>query len=162
MKRTNNMKKLFFPLIAAILIVLIWFVFGNYTAATDIEAVEENFGEACETILYKYETDKKEILLYTSKNNNTYECILNKRTILGRTKYRSHETWTSGLIDWNGEWNIVDKNLRYAIVHDEKEFEQFDCEGFTPIATKISYVKSNGDFDYRWVYIIDENVETGS
>lgn len=151
------MKKIFPFLMSIILIVGIWMIFGGYTADTDIEAIDRILVEPCETVLFRYETDKKEILLYKSKSNDTYECILDKRTIFGITKYRNHEAWTSGLIDYNGNWNIVDKKLRYAIVDDEDDIEQFDCEGFTPIGTKISFTKPDGRSTHRWVYVIDES-----
>ena len=159
MKRTN---KVLFFISAVFLIAIIWFVFGSYTADTDIEAIDEILVEPCETVLFRYETDKKEILLYTTKSNDTYECILDKRTIFGKTKYRNHEAWTSGWIDRNGNWNIVDKKLRYAIVDDKKDLEKFDCEGFTPMITEITFKKSDGHLDYRWVCVIDESTQENS
>lgn len=97
------------------------------------------------------------MFVYQGKSGVIYECILSKRERFGLTTYKCNKAWTSGLIDYNGEWNVVNKQFEYAFINNDRGIEGFDTEGYEPIATKITWYLPDGSYHYRWVYVIDKS-----
>lgn len=130
----------------------------NFKATSYIDAINENARNEiqlyAETI-FLYETDRKAIVLYKTKGNLIYEGILDKRTLYNETKYRNHIASTSGLINHPGEWTEVTSKLKYAIVEEESDIDNFDCEGYTPIKNVVKYSNKKSDNNVRYIYIID-------
>lgn len=132
---------------------------STYTAKSDIEAVDDIWNsdlENCETIIYKYETNNKELILYKSKSGTTYECILNKKNIFGETRYKNDICYTSGFVTKLGAWNVVNRDFKYAIVNNENDIEKFDYGNDEFQCEKIDFTFSNGNHRVLYVYVIDK------
>lgn len=159
MKKISKKTVSFLIVILLIIFILFFYNLSTYTAESDIEAVNDIWAsdlENCETIIYKYETKNKELILYKSKSGTTYECILNKKNIFGETKYKNDICYTSGFVTKLGDWNVVNRNFKYAIVNNENDIEKFDYGDDEFQCTKIDFTFSNGNHRSRYVYVIDK------
>ena len=135
--------------------------FGGYNYTSDIECVNSDSDDTfyIENVIFKYENDKKEFIIYNNPDDIICQFILKKREFLGETKYKS---WIMEMpappITYHKEWTEIDKNLRYIFVDYENDIEDIDCQGFEPVGTKIYYTIANGKQESCWIYIIDESV----
>ncbi len=141
-----------------VIIVILNIVFGGYSFESDIDCVNSSFNNAftLETIVYKYENNSNELLIYNSSDNEIFEAVLNKKQVLGKTKYKLKKSSTSAPITYNKNWTEVNRNLRYIFVDYEEDIKNIDCEGYEPVGTKIYYKLPNGEEKSCWIYIIDE------
>lgn len=157
-------KTTFFMLITIIvlfaIIVILNTVFGGYNFKSDIDCVNSKYNNEfnLETIVFKYENNCKEILIYNSSNNEIFECILDKKQFLGETKYRLRKSSTSAPVTYYKNWTEVNSNLRYIFVDFEEDIKDVECEGYNPIGTKIYYKIPNGEEKSCWIYVIDETI----
>lgn len=166
-KQLNKLGKVLCITLVVIIVLIasliLHMVFGGFDADSDIEALQKTvnfqFFE-CDNIIYKYETEKNEILLYTNKKGVMMECVLDKRSTLGSQKYKNRIVETSAFLDFNGNWNKVNKHLRYYIVENEDEIEKLDFGKYEPIITRIDFSFTTADGidkrNTRWVCVIDE------
>lgn len=160
MKKT---KKLFI-IIGSIVLVMVFFItsiacyftFFSYRYNSDVEAVSSSLGKF-KSIIYKYETNKNEIVLYNSVDHDTFECTLSKQKIFGNEKYKIKVCHTSAFVSY--DWKKVNRNLKYVSLRNEEDIKNFDCEGYEPIKTKITYTIAKGCNETRWVYVIDKTGE---
>ena len=156
------LKTTFFILITIIvlfaIIVILNTIFGGYTFETDIDCVNSNYNNEfnLETIVFKYENNYKEILIYNSSNNEIFECVLDKKQFLGKTKYRLKKSSTSAPVTYHKNWNEVNSNLRYIFVDFEEDIKDVECEGYEPVGTKIYYKIPTGEEKSCWIYVIDK------
>lgn len=148
-----------------LLTVIITFVDSNfcgYDSNTDIEVTQKIAGngiEACETIIYKYETTDAEILLYQGASGMPFNCTLKKRNTNGQTKYKVKQCSTSGLDVFWDEWYEVNSHLRYTILKNPEDIVNYDCGKYQPIKTEINYTSKTGEKRIKYVYVIDEKNE---
>lgn len=159
------LKTAFFILITIIvsfvIIVISNIIFGGYNFKSDIDCVNSSYINEfnLETIVFKYENDCKEILIYSSSNNMIFECILDKKQFSGETKYKLRKRSTSALNTYYKNWTEVNSNLRYIFVDFEEDIKDIECEGYNPIGTKIYYKIPNGEEESCWIYVIDETID---
>lgn len=152
-------------IVSFVIIVTLNIVFGGYNFKSDIDCVNSSYISSyinesnLETIVFKYENDRKEILIYNSSNNEIFECILDKKQFSGETKYRLRKSSTSAPITYRKNWTEVNSNLRYIFVDFEEDIKDVDCEGYNPIGTKIYYKIPNGEEKSCWIYVIDETID---
>lgn len=156
MKKILKFSIAFIVIIIAIPLIDAFFV---YHADTDEEAIERISLNNIDKILFKYETESNEILFYQDESMHTYECILTKRKIFGKTKYKNKISWTSALLSSNSDFDDVNKNFKYAILDDKDDLKRFDYEGDELKQYEFSYLSVNGHFRYKYVYIIDNTNE---
>ncbi|MDE5984759.1 MAG: hypothetical protein K2H13_05850, partial [Eubacterium sp.] len=143
----KNLKKAILYLIMIPFLIIILFVFsfivqlffGGYNYTSDIECVNSSKSFHIEEVVFKYENDKKEFIIYNDSNYDVCQSILKKREFLGETKYKHWISETAGPITYYTEWTEIDKNLRYICVDYENDIEDIDCQGFEPVGTKIYY-----------------------
>lgn len=145
--------------IAIIIIIPIFNAFFIYHADSDEEAIERISANNVHKTLFKYETESDEILFYQDEKMHTYECILKKKKLFGKIKYKNELSWTSALITSSPSFNNVNKNFKYAILDDKEDLKQFDCENSKLKQYEFSYLSVNGHFCYKYVYIIDNTNE---
>lgn len=157
MKKT---KKSFIIVGSTILVIIIfvflfvfYFTLSNYSYNSDIDAASGSLGKF-DSIIYKYETSDNEIIFYNSTDNNTFECVLGKRKYFGNMKYKIKVCNTSALVSY--DWKKVNRNLKYVSLRNEEDIKNFNCEGYKPIKTKITFKTSKGYHETRWVYVIDK------
>lgn len=137
-------------------------ILGGFNSSSDIEALQDLQSSLfeCENVIYKFETKENEILLYTNKKGGMIECVLDKRNIFSSTTYKNRIAETSAFLDFNGNWNRVNRHFRYYIVEDEDEIEELDFGKYEPIITRIDFTHITADgiekCDTRWVCVIDE------
>lgn len=156
MKKILKFSIAFIVIIIAIPLIDAFFV---YHADTDEEAIERISLNNIDKILFKYETESNEILFYQDESMHTYECILTKRKIFGKTKYKNKISWTSALLTSNSDFDDVNKIFKYAILDDKDDLKRFDYEGDELKQYEFSYLPVNGHFRYKYVYIIDNTNE---
>lgn len=148
------------PIIIVLLFALLFgynILFGGYNYETDIDCVNNTiFDYQVDNVIYKYENEKNEILLYNSKSGRVFQCLLKKRKNLDKIEYKLKYSATAVPITYHKEWAEVDKNLRYIFTDYENDIEDIDCDGFEPIGTKIYYHLSDGTEESCWIYVIDE------
>lgn len=153
------------PLIITILLFIsfisIYVVLSGYKYNSDIECInsvskgDEYF--ELEKVLFKFENDKKELIFYNSKNNYVITCELYKKEIFGEQKYKFKTSSTSGLNPLKKEWQAFDENIEYIFVQYERDIEDIDCKGYTPVGTKIPHKISTGEETSCWIYVIDKS-----
>lgn len=136
------------------------FFLGGYVYNSDIESINDNYknGFELKTIIYKYENNDKEILIYNSVNNNVIQCILQKKTFWGKTKYKLCISSTAVPITHRNKWTVVDKDLKYIFVDYQEDIKDINCENLDPQGTKILYELPNGESKSCWIYIVDETI----
>lgn len=156
MKKILKFSIAFIVIIIAIPLIDAFFV---YHADTDEEAIDSISLNNIDKILFKYETESNEILFYQDESMHTYECILTKKKIFGKTKYKNKISWTSALLTSNSDFDDVNKNFKYAILDDKDDLKRFDYEGDELKQYEFSYLSVNGHFRYKYVYIIDNTNE---
>lgn len=135
-------------------------LFSGYNYGSDLDCIKYHSfkNHDAQTIVFKYENKKREIILFNTQDNFFYNCILDKKQKNGKTMYRLNCKSNTPPITYHTEWTEVDKNLRYIFVDYENDIEDIDCQGFEPIGTKIYYTIANGEQKSCWIYIIDESV----
>lgn len=138
---------------------IISFSLSQYKSNTDIDAVNKVYGEIWEyeSTIFKCDNKKYEILFYNSTDNTTFEAVLKKRNFGNETRYKSEIIHTGILNSYNNEWKKINSKLRYIIVSNEDDIEEFDCNGYIPIKEKLHYAISDGTYITEWIYIIDES-----
>lgn len=149
------------PIIIVISFIIIFginYIFGGYNYESDIDCINHYVGYEYQvnTVLYKYDNNNKEILLYNSNNGTFFNCILDKKNKNGKTLYKFNKSSNTPPITWNTEWNEIDKNLKFIFVDYENDIEDIDCMGYEPQGTKIYYKLANGKEESCWIYIIDK------
>lgn len=156
MKKSIKVIAIFILIISANLIFNSVF-FHNHD--TDIDAVKSISASNIDKILFKYETESDEILFCQNENQNTYECILKKRNLFVKAKYRNEISWTSALLTSPNVFNEVNPKLKYAVLDNEDDLERFDYDNAELKKYEFSYSNINGHYNYKYVYIIDETGE---
>lgn len=160
------MKK-FLKVIALFLLIVVVFpllilgidsIFGGYNYKTDIDCVNSRvgYGFQVKTVLYKYENEDKEILLYEPNNGTFFNCVLGKKSKNGEDLYRFEKGSNTPPITWFKEWVEVDKNLQYIFVDFQDDIEDIDCMGYEPEGAKIYYKIATGEEESCWIYVIDK------
>lgn len=157
LKKTLKLFIVFFLMI--ILICPICNALFMHTAETDKEALNQIGFYDVNKIIFKYETESSEILFCQDETLHTYECILTKQSMFGKTNYKNKISWTSGLRTRFGAWEKVSKNLKYAVLDDEEDIKYFDYEDAVLKKYEFSYLAANGTTYNEFVYIIDETGE---
>lgn len=146
-----------FVLVTVILLIVVG-ILGSYKETSYIGAINEiasNESQQYAETIFLYETDRKTIIVYKTKDNTIYEGILDKITLNNESKYKNHIIYTSGLKNFPGEWTVVTSKLKYAIVEKESDIDNFDCEDYTPIKKYIKYSNKKSDHNVRYIFIID-------
>lgn len=135
------------------------YLFGGYNYESDIDCINDyvGFGYQVNKVLYKYENENKEILLYESNNGTFFNCILEKKSKNNKYLYRFKKSSNTPPITWNKEWEEVDKNLKYIFVDYQDDIKDIDCMGYEPEGTKIYYKLEDGKEESCWIYIIDKS-----
>lgn len=149
-------------LVASAMCILYLFINSTnlgYHAYKDIGCIRENNiseEQIEENILFSYENDKAEILLYDSPKNGFYKYHLFKKKIFGTTKYKMKYGDNLKPNGYSKRVYEVDKNLSYTYVNYEREVENVDFQGYTPIYSKVEYVKYDGSKTFCYICIIDK------
>ena len=154
----NNKKLKIVSVVFLFVILISMILYNNDNFDSDIECINNYVGYnyQVEDVIFKYESEKKEIVLYSSNNGTFFNCLLDKRKIFNRTVYRLDKNSNTPPITWYKEWVELDKKTRYIFLDYEKDIEKVDCNGFEPVGTKIHYRLLNGDEESCWIYVIDE------
>ncbi|MCM1115464.1 MAG: hypothetical protein NC397_08215 [Clostridium sp.] len=163
--RIRNMKKSFKCILLFLLAIIVLFImlfslnyfFGGYSYNNDIECLNHYMSQDCQIkeIVYKYENEDNEILLYNSNNGMFFNCILDKKSNSNVTKYRLNHNSNSTPVTWNNEWEEIGGKLKYIFVKYEDDIKNIDCGDCSPLGTKINYKLMNGEEKSCWIYIID-------
>jgi len=129
---------------------------GWYTS--DIDCVNDTgmLVPKIEKVIYKYETNHRELLLYNSSDGEFNRYVLKKIKIGNKNFYKYASYNNMPPIEWDAKWTRITRNLKYIFVQYKDDIEDFDCEGYTPEGTKIHYVIASGEEDWCWIYIIDK------
>lgn len=133
--------------------------FMGYHAYKDFQCVSEHsmsYEQIENNILFSYENDDAEILLYYSPKKGFYKYHLLKKKIFGTTKYKMKYGDNIEPNGFSKEIYEVDKNLSYTYVNYERDIENVDFQGCTPIYSKVEYVKYDGSKTFCYICIIDK------
>lgn len=159
MKRSKLILILSIILIVPIAIVLYSSFFGGYYFKTE-ECIRRYVNQNIESknVVFKYETQNNEIILYNLDNGEFFDCVLDKKVKNGTTLYRLNNTTNTSPVTWDKEWKTIDKNLKYIYVKDKDDIKDINCKDSEPKGTKIYYKLQNGEKKSCWIYIVDETI----
>lgn len=145
------------------IILLLYLVINStnlgYHEIRDIDCIETDLGdeEINDNILFSYENDNGEILLYNSPQKGFYKYHLKKEKILGTVKYR--EKYSDNILPntaYKNEFKEVDKYLSYTFVNCEDDIESIDFGGYNPIYSKFEYFDKHGNKVFCYICILDK------
>lgn len=160
MKRSKLILILSIILIVPIAIVLYSSFFGGYYFKTEEECIRRYVNQNIESknVVFKYETQNNEIILYNLDNGEFFDCVLDKKVKNGTTLYRLNNTTNTSPVTWDKEWKTIDKNLKYIYVKCKDDIKDINCKDSEPKGTKIYYKLQNGEKKSCWIYIVDETI----
>lgn len=151
-----------------ILVSLISFVaivnhFGGYRFETDIECINSKVPETeqVRNIVFKYENDKQEIIMYQSDSGTFWTGLLDKKTKDGTVKYKFNCVETSVPSSVVGRLHKVGCFEYVAIDVGEKYYDisQYDFGEYTPRQYEIEYTSANGIKRHEYLYLADTTMK---
>lgn len=150
--------------ILIILIAMISFVslvdhFGGYRFETDIECINSKVSETeqVRNVVFKYENDKQEIIMYQSESGTFWTGLLDKKIKDGSVKYKFNYVDTSVPSAVVGRIHEVSCFKYVAIDVTEKYYDisKYDFGEYTPQQFEIKYTSANGIIRHEYLYFVD-------
>lgn len=154
-------------LIICILCVLIFINsrFGGYKYVSDMDCINSYANSLMEfdKLIYKYENDDTELIIYSASNGDYCTCYMNKKTKKNQVYYKyKFLTDLIAPVTYHTEWNKVNDDLYFIYVDYEDDIEEIDCCGYTPVGTRLEYTNAAGEFDIFWIYVVDRTKDPDS
>lgn len=159
-------------LIFFVIMILLFIVvdhFGGYRFETDIECINSKVPETeqVRNVVFKYENDKQEIIMYQSESGTFWTGLLDKKTVDGSTLYKFNNTATKFPSYLVGKTRTLGCFKYVAIDVDEKYYDisYYDFGEYTPQQFEIEYTSANGIKWHEYLYIadtLDKNSKTKS
>lgn len=147
----------FLTLLTLISIILLHNFIGGYNYETDVACINSEVWKSdyVDNIVFKYENEKQEIIMYQTEDKTFWTGLVYKRTVNGITRYKFKHTSTT--VPYNNITNEI-KELgcfRYIAVHNDKDIEKYDFVKYEPEMFEIEFKTSDGITNKGILYITD-------
>ena len=153
----KNFVSIFLILIAIISVILLHNFIGGYNYESDIDCINSEVleNDYIDNVVFKYENDTQEIIMYQSNDKTFWTGWVYKRTVNGITRYKFKHTAT--IVPYNS----VTKEVRtlgcfkYVAVHDGEDITNYDFGKYEPELFEIEFKTYEGKTNKGTLYIAD-------
>ena len=161
MKSYSLKKRKFRSVALTIAIIVSIFVLhsciGGYVYETDVDCInsEVTKNNYVDNVVFKYENDKQEIIMYQSKDKTFWIGLVYKRTVNGITRYKFKHTAT--IVPYNEilkEVRILGC-FKYVAVHSNEDIAEYDFGKYEPEMFEIEFKTFEGITNRGNLYIVD-------
>ncbi len=130
---------------------------GGYNYESDIDCInsEVTKHDYVDNIVFKYENDNQEIIMYQSKDKAFWTGWVYKRTVNGITRYKFKHTAT--IVPYNNVTKEVRKLgcFKYVAVDTKDEIKDFNFGKYEPEEFEIKFTNQRNEYIEAILYIAD-------
>lgn len=146
MNKSNSLKKWCVITIVTILVI----VFSFYNAVhhsggyykSDIECINSHFSsnyDSVKDLVFRFENDKQEFIMYTSPDGTFWTGHLHKKQI-GDNKYYQFAEMTTMSPNVHSQELRREGAFQYKCVEDKSDIEKYDFNGNIPECFELNYI----------------------